>query len=322
MRSLAVLSLLLLGAVPGLAQQPSAPEFTTGRPLGVMVDGQHTRTSANVKVFGGVVNAESCSYDSTRDLIMVVNRGTNQDAVPNDGFVSLLNRDGSVHTTAWIGASRDGLLLNHPFGSDIHDGRLYLADSDGGTADGATRVAVLRTFDVASGRPLTSVTVGESAWFNDIAVAQDGTVFATQTGTSDGQTPMRLFRIAPDGTASLLVDGTPLARPNGVEVDADGNVVVANMDSDSILTFSPQGELLKTERSAQAGSDGLVILPSGEKLVSSVLHGGITRLRPGEPPELIATGIPNAASMCYDPVKRQIIIPMNLNNALAFVSLP
>jgi len=322
MRSLAALPILLLTATAALAQQAGPPDFTAGRPLGVLRDGQHTPISANVKVFGVVVNAESCSYDAARDLIMVVNRGANQTDIPNDGFVALLNRDGSVHTASWIGATRDGLVLNHPFGSDVHDGRLYLADSDGGTADGTPRVAVLRTFDMASGRPLESVTVRESAWFNDIAVAGDGTVYATQTGSSDGQTPMRLFRIAPDGTASILVDGAPLGRPNGVAMDPDGNVVVANMDDDSILTFSPQGELLKTERAAQAGSDGLVILPSGEKLVSSVLNGGISRMRPGQPAELIATGIPNAASMCYDPVERQLIIPMNVNNALAFVKLP
>lgn len=322
LKSLIAPAILLLVSATAAAQDGPSPPFTAGQPLGMMVEDQFTPISANVKVFGGVVNAESCSYDATRDLIMVINRGANQDQAPNDAFVSLLNKDGSVHTARWIGATRDGLLLNQPFGSAIHDGRLYLADSDGGTADGAPRVSVLRTFDIATGRPLSSVTVPGSAWFNDIAVASDGTVYATQTGSSDGVTPMRLFKIAPDGTASILVDGAPLARPNGVALDPDGNVVVANMDNDAILSLSPQGELLRTERSAQPGSDGLVILPTGEKLVSSVLHGGISRIRPGEPAELIATNIPNAASMCFDPEARQLVVPMNPNNAVAFLPLP
>ena len=37
--------------------------------------------------------------------------------------------------------------------------------------------------------------------------------------------------------------------------------------------------------------------------------------------ELIATGIPSAASMCYDSDANQLVIPMNANNALAFVPL-
>ena len=65
--------------------------------------------SSNVKVYGAVVNAESCVYDATRDLIVVINRGVNQDQVPNDAFVSLLNHDGSVYTAAWIGATTSRL---------------------------------------------------------------------------------------------------------------------------------------------------------------------------------------------------------------------
>jgi hypothetical protein len=60
----------------------------------------------------------------------------------------------------------------------------------------------------------------------------------------------------------------------------------------------------------------------GTKYVSSVIHGGISRIRPGQPAELIARNIPNAASMCYDAGANQLVIPMNANNALAFVRLP
>ena len=55
--------------------------------------------------------------------------------------------------------------------------------------------------------------------------------------------------------------------------------------------------------------------------MSSVVNGGISRIRPGKPAELIARNIPNAASMCYDAAANQLVIPMNPNNALAFVRL-
>ena len=39
------------------------------------------------------------------------------------------------------------------------------------------------------------------------------------------------------------------------------------------------------------------------------------------PAELIAQNIPNPASMCYDAGANQLVIPMNANNALAFIRL-
>ena len=74
-------------------------------------------------------------------------------------------------------------------------------------------------------------------------------------------------------------------------------------------------------KSKEAGNDGLVIMPDGTKYVSSVVNGGVSRMRPNQPAELIARNIPNAASMCYDAGGNQLVIPMNPNNGLAFVPL-
>lgn len=318
-RALAVASVMSL-SIGASAQQPVAvpKPFAAGKPLGVAVADRFTPMSANVKVFGGIVSAESCIYDRTRKLIMVINRGAEQNQAPNDGFVSLLNHDGSVHTAKWIGATRDGLTLNQPFGSDIHNGKLYLADSDGATADGAKRVSVIRMFDVATGAPAGEIKVPDSPWFNDIAVASDGTIYATQMGND---IPHRIYEVRPDGTARVVVDGAPLALPNGIAIDPQGNLVVVNISNKDVMTFSRAGKLLKTEQAAQAGNDGLVIMPDGTKYISSVREGGIQRLRPGQPAELIATGIPSAASMCFDSDTRQFVIPMNPNNAVAIVRL-
>ena len=117
------------------------------------------------------------------------------------------------------------------------------------------------------------------------------------------------------------VKGDILMAPNGIAFDPQGNIVVVNVANDEVLTFAPGGELLRTEHAAQAGNDGLVIMPDGTKYVSSVLNGGISRIRPGRPAELIARNIPSAASMCYDAGANQLIVPMNPNNGLAFVRL-
>jgi hypothetical protein len=296
-------------------------------------DGTFNPISSNVKVYGAIYSAESCSYDPVRNLIVVPNRGVPQGVQANNAWVSLINHDGSVHTARWIGVQNPGnqrsamnppLVLNEPFGSDIVNGILYLADRDGGTAQGEPSVAVIRRFTMATGAPAGETRVEGSAWFNDIEVTDNGTIYATQTGAG-GQNPdastWQVWRITPDGQSSIFVQGAPLRQPNGIALDPQGNIVVANMGTSELLTFSPEGKLLRTENAAQTGSDGLVIMEDGTKYVSSVMNGGVSRIRSGQPAELIAQNIPNAASMCYDAGARQVVIPMNANNALAFVPL-
>jgi DNA-binding beta-propeller fold protein YncE len=152
-------------------------------------------------------------------------------------------------------------------------------------------------------------------------VGDDGTIYATVTGTGQDAATWQVWKIAKDGTSSVFVQGAPLRQPNGVAFDPQGNIVVVNIGNNEVLTFSPDGKLVKTENAAQAGNDGLVIMPDGTKYVSSVINGGLSRMRPNQPAELIARNIPSAASMCYDAGGKQLVIPMNANNALAFIPL-
>lgn len=325
-----------LGAGAMLAQAPAAVPYFVGNALGLPIEPSGGATfapmSANVKVYGAIYSAESCAYDPARKLIVVPNRGVPQNVQTNNAWISLLNHDGSVHTARWIGvqagAARTALtpplVLNEPFGSDVMDGVLYLADRDGSTSPQDKGVAVIRRFTLATGLPAGETRVPAVEWFNDIAVAKDGTVYGTVTGgaTDADAATWQVWRIPAQGDATPIIQGAPLKRPNGIAIDGKGNLVVVNMLSPDVQTYSPDGALLATEQAAQAGNDGIVILADGTKYVSSVLQGGVSRLRPGRPADLIAQNIPNAASMCYDADAHQLVIPMNANNALAFVPIP
>jgi sugar lactone lactonase YvrE len=131
----------------------------------------------------------------------------------------------------------------------------------------------------------------------------------------------RVYKVTPDGTASLFKSGAPLAMPNGIAFDAKGNIVVVNIGNNNVLTFSPGGELLLTEQTVDPGNDGLVVLADGTKYVSSVRQGTVSRIRPGQKAELVATGIPTAASMTYDSKRNRLVIPMNDWNAITIVDL-
>ena len=335
--SLAITVSVLLGiaAYPALAQEePSS--YPTGNPVGVPAspgsDAEFEPASSNVTMYGAIYSAESCTYDPERDVIVVPNRGAPQSVRTNDAFISFINRDGSVRTPRWLGVQSPSaraeldpsLTLNHPLGSDIADGTLYLADRDGGTSEGDPSTAVVRRFDLQTGTPTGEIRIDDSPWINDIEITQDGTIYVTQTGDlgpDPDPSTWRVWEIETGGTPSVLIEGEPLRQPNGLGIDAEGNLVVVNYGNDDVLTFSRNGELLKTETAAQSGGDGLVIMPDGTKYTSSVGEGGISRIRPDGSTELIARNIPSAASMCYDPKGHQLVVPMNPNNGLAFVQL-
>jgi len=302
--------LVFLLASAGAAAQAPAPAapgpFKAGEPLATVNEaGVATPMSDNVKVFGSFNFSESCTFDPARNLIVAMNAGAAQDVLQNDGYVSLINPDGSVHTSKWIGVNRDGFTLNHPRGSAISNGVLYTVDE-----------GVLRSFDLASGKPLKDVTVTGGTFLNGIGVTADGTAYISNT-----RAPETILKVTADGTVSVFLEGAPLAAPNGVAIDNDGNIVVVNINNNDVLTFNPEGELILTEHAAEGGNDGLVVTEDGTKYVSSVRFGSVSRIRPGEEAEIIASGIPSAASMCYDSVQKQLVIPMNPNNSLAFIPL-
>ena len=263
---------LLIGIAAGALwaqQQPQGPQpFFVGNRLGLPInpaaDGTFEPTSSNVKVYGAIYSAESCSYDAERGLIVVPNRGVPQNVQTNNAWVSFINHDGSVHTARWLGVQNPGeqrstltppLVLNEPYGSDIANGMLYVADRDGGTTPTEASVAVIRRFNLKTGAPAGETRVEKSAWLNDIEVADDGTIYATQTGVG-GQTPdptsWQVWKITRDGAVSMFLQGAPLRQPNGIAFDPQGNIVVVNIGNNEVLTFSPAGTA-REDRNRGAG---------------------------------------------------------------------
>lgn len=339
----------LLAAATAFSQQAApARDYYVGNPgVGMPVapsppaSGQSSAdvfkpASRNVRMYGALYSVESCVYDPGRGVIVAPSRGVPQAVRANDAWLAFINHDGSVHTPRWVGIQNPGaerdtmnppLVFNEPLGSALSHGALYYADRDGGTADpskpGQTTpvVAVVRTFDLATGRPLKTQPVPGSTGLNDLAVAADGTVYGTNTGAADRPETWAVYKITPDGRSSVFVQGAPLNMPNGIELDASGNIVVVNIGTADVITYSPDGRVLRTEQASQSGNDGLVVMADGVKFVSSVRLGGVSMMVPGKPSKLIAENIPSAASMCYDSGANQLVIPLNNNNGLAFIPL-
>ena len=282
-----------------------AQGFTVGEPLGATnQSGDFVEMSSNVTVYGSFHFTESCTFDPNRNLILAMNRGN--DGGSDDGFVSLINPDGSVHTSKWIGASREGLELRDPIGSAIAGNILFTADN------GSREV---RTFNLESGEPISAVAIPGQGFINGIAGRDDGSSYLSDTGQGI------IYEISSDGDVAVFAEGAPLNRPNGVALDNDGNIVVVNIGDSAVITYDQNGQVVKQEAAVEGGNDGVVVLSNGTKYVSSVRFGSVSRINSGGEAQIIARGIPSAASMCYDSIQNQLVIPMNPNNSLAFVRL-
>ena len=244
----------------------------SGLPIAPAADGTFNPMSKNVKVYGAIYSAESCSYDPTRDLIVVPNRGVGQNVQTNNAWVSFINHDGSVHTARWIGLQNPGeqrdnlnpkLVLNEPLGSDIVNGVLYLADRDGGTSPdrsaGVGRAQVQHEDGRAGRRSAGAEVAPASTTSRWPTTARSTPRRPAPVAQTPDPTTWQVWKITPSGEASILVQGAPLRQPNGIALDPKGNIVVVMIGNDEVLTFTPTGMLVSTEKAAQAGNDGLVI---------------------------------------------------------------
>ena len=101
------------GAQPPAGPQPYFVGNRLGMPINPAADGTFNAMSSNVKVYGAIYSAESCSYDPTRGVIVVPNRGVGQNVQTNNAWISFINHDGSVHTARWIGIQNPGDQRNN-----------------------------------------------------------------------------------------------------------------------------------------------------------------------------------------------------------------
>jgi hypothetical protein len=188
-----ILQIFLVVALSGIATAQAQQSTVPGDPADLPFEvGAPLKLTPNARTYGGFRFAESISYDAARDLYVAVSAGMPQNVVPNDGYVSLVNPDGTAHTLKWIGVNRNGLTLNHPLGSDIINDLLYVADID-----------TVRRFDMKTGEPRGSIPVqGVTLFINDIEVAADGTIYGTQNGNDQDSSTWHLYKVTPQGQSS------------------------------------------------------------------------------------------------------------------------
>jgi sugar lactone lactonase YvrE len=162
----------------------------------------------------------------------------------------------SPQATIWIQPKSNGLSTVLGVFADEPAGLLWVCASASGGRKGAPYVGetALKAFDLKDASLKASYPFPGNGLCNDIAVAKDGTVYATDTFEA------RVLRLR-KGATSLDVwaaDPMLLAAADGIAVLGDGNVYVNSVD---------QGTLLRIPVNAEGSAGTIVKLETSRPLV-------------------------------------------------------
>ncbi|MBV9749203.1 MAG: SMP-30/gluconolactonase/LRE family protein [Acetobacteraceae bacterium] len=208
--------------------------------------------------------------------------------------LTLIGLDGQASRYAYVAGAPNSCVLGG-------DGAFYVCQNGGTT--GPWRAAEMTTPSIQrvreGGEPeflLTEVAGRKLNGPNDLVFAADGSLIFTDPGTYNPASPdpSRIYQIAPDGQASLLIEFPEPVFPNGVAVEADGSVIWDETYTGKVGRRRPDGTLEDLGRlpGDKPMPDGLKVGADGRLYVTDLAAGGIHVLaRDGRPDRFIPCGI-------------------------------
>lgn len=230
-----------------------------------------------VSVTEGFATPESVLWDAEQQVWFVSNINGGPTEKDDNGFISRLGADGTIDSLHWVSGGRDGVTLNAPKGmaivgdllwvTDIDalrafdrrsgalmasmefgdqarflndiaaapDGALYITDT--GIAigpEGMTRPGPDRIFKVVDGMMAVIAEGAHLEGPNGITwdAANTRLIMVPFAGTG-------LYTLSPEGRAGSL--GTGLGGHDGVEILADGRIIVSSWEGGSVFVVGMDG---------------------------------------------------------------------------------
>jgi len=267
----------------------------------------------------GFLTPESVLHDPAQDIYFVSNINGGPTAKDNNGFISRVRPDGAVENLKFIEGGHSGVTLNAPKGLAIRGDTLWVADID-----------VVRAFDAKTGVPRDSVSLAGlgAVFLNDIAIAQTGALYITDTGIRFDDVgnalhpgPDRIFRVGSDRQVTVAVRGDTLGRPNGITLDSVGKrFIVVQFGGRSVLAWKPGDKAPSVIAKGPGGFDGVEIA-GGRILVSSWSDSTVSSYETGQEVKVI-TGVPSPADIGYDGKRKRVLVPIFSGNRVEIWQLP
>ncbi len=234
---------------------------------------------------------ESVIYDPVNEVFYVSNIDGRPTGVDSSGFISRLSTDGKILDLHWV----DG--LNAPKGMGIHDGKLFVTD--------ITRVAEI---DIATGSIVRFYEAEGSEFLNDITVAEDGTVYVSDSNTG------RIYRLK-DGRLEPWMEGDELQGANGLLAE-DGRLMMVSFATGNMYRIDPETKKAELFATGLESGDGLEAAGNGDYLASSWAGKVFYVFRDGRVKTLLDTQADsvNAADIEFVPMLHLLLVPTFFDN--------
>jgi DNA-binding beta-propeller fold protein YncE len=255
----------------------------------------------------GLAQPESVVHDPLTNVLYVSNINGAVMQKDGNGFIARLKPDGTILERQWVKG------LNAPTGLALRDRTLYVADVD-----------ELLEINAASGHIIKRHKANGAIFINDVALAEDGTVYASDT-------PMNTIWRLKDGTFEPWLTNDDLNGPNGLIVQGDKLIVASfgRMPSQGqkkeiagLLSVSLEDQSIKPIGKGAVGNlHGLEQGKSGTYLVTDWADGALYSIDGKGKASRIIDLNQGSADLTLFPEQDTVFIPMMLDNTLAAYSL-
>lgn len=228
-------------------------------------------------VVSGFRGPESVVHDPLTDVYLVSNVG-GPAVIYNHGFISRVSPQGAVLDLKWIEDGVNGATLRGPKGIWLRRGELYVADVD-----------TLRIFNRFTGAPIRDVPIPNpfaqpgtnppvatpgALFLNHVVVAKDGTAYISD------QLNSAIFKVDPQGNASVLMSGPQLGNPDGFLLD-EGELTWVTFFGHEVRRLTSSGKIIMEATLPAVDVTGLNLgpnpLPPGALLLDGYArwHGSL-----------------------------------------------
>lgn len=259
----------------------------------------------------GFQTPESVEYYAKEDVYLVTNINGNPLAKDGNGFISKVSPNGKVLNLKWIDGSKKGTSLDAPKGAEILGNQLFVTD-----------LKNIRIFDLPSGKLVKSIHIKESTFLNGITVANQDSVYVTDSGLKEGFKPSgtdAIYQVWANGKVERLYTSPDLGRPNGI-LDMGEDIYVVTFGSGEMFKLNMTGDKVMLPQPPKAGLDGFVKLSKNTLLISSWNESAIYKYHPKKGFEIFADALDAPADMGIDTKRKKILVPLFKQNKV--VCLP
>ena len=263
------------------------------------VSEQKTITATKIWETDTIFNTpESVFFDQENDILYVSNIGNvPPTAKDNDGYISKLSTSGELIVLKWI----EGLHAAKGLGKI-------------GNSLFVTNIDEIVEIDINAGLIINRYAVDSAVFLNDISVAEDGTIFISDSGTNKIHT-------LKDGTVSTWLQSEKLGGPNGLLHQGE-KMMLATYGSSEFISINTSTLEMTFLTDSLEGGDGVVDF--GADYIVSGWNGVVNHISAnGEKTLLIDTKLKsqNAADIEIISNTNIILVPTFFGNTVAAYEL-